>query len=300
MFDCVGIGICAVDYLCLLSHYPELDEKLDITQFSFQGGGPVPTAMVTLSRLGAKTSYIGVIGDDNNGNFLLEQFAKEGVDTSAIIIDKNSSTNQAFIWIDNISGKKTIALNNNRIKKLLSTDLSKNLITSTRFLHVDGRETEPTLVAINCAKKSGAKVVLDAGSPRKNMKQILKLVDYPIVSENFCNIYLKTTNFDEGLEKLLKTGAKAAVITCGEKGCYGVENNSEVIYQPAYNVEVVDTTGAGDVFHGAFIFGLIQNWGLAENLRFAAATAAIKCTQLGGQVGIPNLNSVRELLNIHS
>lgn len=297
MFDCVGIGICAVDYLCLLAHYPKLDEKLDAEQFSYQGGGPVPTAMVTLARLGAKTSYIGIVGDDHNGRFLLEQFKKEGVDTSAVIVDKNCTTNQAFIWIDNHTGKKSIVLSrHSSTVPLLPDEISVKHVTSTKFLHVDAREVEATLKAIQLAKKAGVKVVLDAGSKRNEINKILKLVDYPIVSESFCHSYLKTQNYEEGLAKLLKMGAKTAVITCGENGCYG-SDKSGVFYQPAFKVDVVDTTGAGDVFHGAFIYGLLQNWHLAEQLKFAAATAAIKCTQLGGRAGIPNLIEVNKFLD---
>lgn len=296
MFDCVGIGICAVDYLCLLSHFPTLDEKLEVEQFSFQGGGPVPTALVTLARLGAKTSYIGIIGDDDNGKFLLKQFEQEGIDISAVIVDKNSITNQAFIWIDKGSGEKTVVLNENSISALSPNEISIKHVTSTRYLLIDGRETEATLAAINWAKEAGVEVVLDAGSPRKKMEQILKLVEYPIVSKNFCHFYLKAGSYEEGLEKLLKTGAKSAVITCGANGCYGADN-SEIIYQPAFDVKVVDTTGAGDVFHGAFIFGLLQNWSLTENLKFAAASAALKCNQIGGRVGIPSLKEVKKFLN---
>jgi len=295
VYDCVGIGLCAVDYVCLLSHYPKLDEKMDIERFSFQGGGPVPTALVTLARLGAKTSYIGVIGDDHNGKFLLHQYEKEGIDISAVIVDKNSATNQAFIWIDKKSGKKSITLNNNFRSTLLPSEISTRHITSTRFLHIDGRETEATFAALKWAKQAGVEVVLDAGSPRNNMEQILVQVEYPVVSEHFCHAYLKTKNYETGLKKLLKFGAKAAVVTCGENGCYGADS-SGIIYQPAFKVDIVDTTGAGDVFHGAFIFGLLQDWPLDKILKFASATAALKCTQLGGQLGIPGLKRVNEFL----
>ncbi|MBN2012725.1 hypothetical protein JW960_25575 [candidate division KSB1 bacterium] len=295
MFDCVGIGICAVDYLCLLSHYPALDEKMDAEQFSYQGGGPVPNALITLARLGAKTAYIGVVGDDEHGKFTLEEFEQEWVDISGVVVDKNCQTNQAFIWIDQQTGKKTVVLNKNSTAELMPNELSNRHITSTRYLHLDGRETEATIAAIELAKEAGVEIVLDAGSPRKRIEEILSLVDYPIVSESFCRNYLKTSNYEEGLEKLVLKGASIAVVTCGAKGCYAADSTG-VVFQPAFNVNVVDTTGAGDVYHGAFIYGLLQNWELPQIMKFAAATAAIKCMHLGGRNGIPDLNKVNQFL----
>ncbi|MBD3288028.1 hypothetical protein GF337_04425 [candidate division KSB1 bacterium] len=296
MFDCVGIGICAVDYICLLSHYPVLDEKLDAQQFSFQGGGPIPTALVTLARLGAKTAYLGIVGHDDNGKFVLKQLEQEEVDISAVIVDKNCATNQAFIWIDNKSGKKTIVLNkNSAAAPLMPNEISVTHIKSTKFLHIDGRETEATITAIEMAKEAGVQVVLDAGSPRKELNKILSMVDYPVVSESFCKSYLSTTSYENALEKLMDNGARAAVITCGAKGCYGADENG-ILFQPSFEVDVIDTTGAGDVFHGAFIYGLIQNWELAKNLEFSSAAAAINCTYLGGRAGIPGLKKVNQFL----
>ena len=297
MLDCVGIGICAVDYLSLLSHYPRLDEKMDAKQFSLQGGGPVPNALVTLSRLGAKTAYIGVVGDDDNGKFILEDFEHEWVDISGVVVDKNCKTNQAFIWIDSKTGKKSIVLNNNDTDDLLPVEISAKHVTSTRYLHIDGRETEATLTAIELAKEAGVEIVLDAGSPRNKIDQILSLVDYPVVSADFCHDYFNTNNYEKGLEYLLHKGASIAVVTCGAKGCYGADNGG-VIYQPAFDVDIVDTTGAGDIFHGAFIFGLLQNWSLEKILEFSSAASALKCTHLGGRAGIPDLQKVTNFLHM--
>lgn len=297
MFDCVGLGICTVDYSCLLSHYPKLDEKMDVTAFAFNGGGPIPNALVTLARLGAKTAYIGVVGDDDNGKFVLENFEQEWVDISGVVVDKNCETNQAFIWIDQTTGKKTVVLNKNSSAELLPNEVSSRHVTSTRYLHVDGRETEATIAAIEMARDAGVEIVLDAGSIRNNMDKILNMVDYPIVSEAFCVDYLGTSDFEKGLEILLKKGASTAIITCGAKGCYGADS-SQMIHQPAFNVNAVDTTGAGDVFHGAFIFSLLQNWTLQKSLKFASATAALKCTQIGGRSGIPDLSKVNQFLHL--
>lgn len=296
MFDCVGMGICAVDFISILENYPLLDQKIDAEAFSFQGGGPVPTALVTLARLGAKTSYIGVVGDDENGKFILNEFNKAGVDSSATIIDKNCSTNKAFIWVDKSTGKKSIVLNHDSTSApMIADEISRRHLTTTKYLHIDGRETEAVFEAVKFAKKNGAEIVMDAGSPRKSMDELLKLVDYPVVSEAFCSAYFETGSFEKNLLRMREYGAKCAVITCGEKGSYAMDG-SGMYYQPAYDVEVIDTTGAGDVFHGAFIFGLIQKWKLEDIIKFSAAAAALKCTKIGGRSGIPDLNIVNIFL----
>ena len=295
-YDCVGFGICAVDYLCIVPRYPQLDEKTEAIDFSQQGGGPVPTALVTLSRLGCKTAFIGRIGNDANGKFLLNEFAREGVDTSAIIVDDSMPTNQAFIWIDQTSGKKSIVLNNQHYCAVKRSEIRCDRIRSLKFLLIDGRDTEATFSVIDWAKRQGAQIVLDAGSPRDKMDELLHRVDYPIVSESFCRNYLNIANFEHAIEALLNFGAKAAVVTCGNRGCYGGDR-AGIYFQNAFPVKVVDTTGAGDVFHGAFIFGLLQNWQTPEILKFASATAAIKCMRIGGRLGIPNYDMVKKFMD---
>jgi sulfofructose kinase len=294
-YDCLGFGICAADYLCIVPKYPELDEKTEAIEFSLQGGGPVATALVTLARLGCTTTFIGRIGNDANGKFLLNEFASENVDTTGIIIDESTPTNQAFIWIDQKTGKKSIVLNSKHYRKVLPTEINLDHIGSLRYLLIDGRDTAATFELIEYARTKGARIIIDAGSPRDRTDELLRLVDYPVVSETFCQKHLKLTDYNEAIKKLLDFGAKAAVVTCGSNGCYGGDLNG-IYYQSAFQVNVVDTTGAGDVFHGAFIFGLLKNWELTEVLRFASATAAIKCTKIGGRSAVPDFYSANKFL----
>ena len=295
-FDCLGFGICAADYLCLTSRYPVLDEKTETVDFSYQGGGPVATALVTLARLGFRGSFIGKVGVDADGRFVRQQLLSEGVDTTGMIVDEQMSTNQAFIWIDQASGKKAIVLNNKNYRPARFADIFLTFVNSLKYLHIDGRDETTALELIEWARSKNAKIVLDAGSPRKQIELMLKRVDYPVVSQTFCHSFLGTNNYEAAVKKLLAYGARAAVITCGEQGCFGAAED-RVYHQPAFPVEIVDTTGAGDVFHGAFIAGLLKKWNLPKILRFASACAAIKCTQLGGRKGIPNFSQVTEFLH---
>ncbi|MDZ7260875.1 MAG: PfkB family carbohydrate kinase [candidate division KSB1 bacterium] len=294
-FDCVGLGICAADYLCLLPEYPALDEKTELLAFSKQGGGPVPTALVTLARLGARVSYIGKVGDDTEGQFLIQQFQQEGVDLSALIVDKNVRTPQAFIWVDRATGKKVIALNRTNMIDVQPEELSRHQVIAGQFLHLDGREVAASIQAAQWAKEAGCQVVLDVGSLRPQMERLLSLADYPIVSENFVRQFWGSLEPSAAARRLLNYGSKAAVVTCGRNGSFAASAQYD-FYQPAFEVVTVDTTGAGDVYHGAFIFGLLQKWDLPRILKFASAVAAIKCTQLGGRAGIPSLKQVQEFL----
>ncbi|HEX9972534.1 MAG TPA: PfkB family carbohydrate kinase, partial [bacterium] len=241
------------------------------------------------------TSFISLVGDDADGKFIIAEFQREGVDTRGIIIDKSIATDQAFIWIDRPTGKKSIVLNNRNHRQIAPSEIIRDHIGSVEYLLLDGRDTDACFDLIRWAKSRGAKIVLDAGSPRNSMNELLNSVDYPVVSQTFCQQFFMTDDYEQAIAVLLNRGAKAAVVTCGKQGCYGGDA-SALYFQKAFAVEVIDTTGAGDVFHGAFIFGLLNRWQLPEILKFASAAAAIKCTRLGGRSGIPDLATVNKFL----
>ena len=297
-FDCIGFGICAADYLCLLGHYPKLDEKTTASEFSKQGGGPVPTALVTLARLGARTAFIGKVGNDAAGDFIREEFRREGVSTAFMIIDEAVKTPEAFIWIDQPSGKRTVVLNRTHISDVSVGQIAAEQVTAGKILLIDGWEAETSIQAAKWAKDSGRIVVADFGSVRERIEEMLPLVDYPIVSAKFIRQMWGQIEVPTATKKLLQWGARAGVVTCGPQGCFG-NDGQHVYFQPAFTVPVVDTTGAGDVFHGAFIFGLLQQWALPDILRFASAVAALKCTALGGRAGIPNRPQTEQFLDRH-
>ncbi len=285
-FDCIGVGLCVLDYLCLLPYYPQSDEKITINRLVKQGGGPVATAMVTLARLGARTSLVSKIGSDLEGRFLQEELAQEGVDTSNMIVSSRIQSPCSYIWVDQTTGKRTIAMNRAPANDLLPHELEPERLLNTKILHIDGWETDAALEIAREARKRNIPVVADFGSVRLQMEKFLSLVDFPVVSEKFVKQFFGKTSLHLAVQKLLKWGAKAAVATCGPGGAYAADSR-QAYYQPAFKVSAIDTTGAGDVFHGAFIFGLLRNWKLPQIIKFASAVAALKCTELGGRTAIP-------------
>ncbi len=221
-FDVIGLGIAPLDVSGILPRYPSLDEKTEFTQTSIHGGGPVPTAMVTLVRLGAKVSFVGKIGNDPNGVLVKEELEREGVNTSQLIIDPKAETSVAYIWIDGKSGKKTIALDRTSISALKPQELDREHITSGRFLHLDGRETEACLRAARWAREEGIRVVLDLGSLRPKLESILGLTDYLITSERFAQAYTGLIDPKKAAQALFQPHYQAVVITLGREGLAGL------------------------------------------------------------------------------
>ena len=295
-YDCVGLGVNAVDYLSILDPYPDLDDKVEVVRSSVQGGGPVPTAMVTLAKLGAKVCYIGKIGDDPEGRVVRSQLERKGVDTQYLLTDRNTKTARAFIWVDKKSGKRTVALDRNKKNSIKKSELEFLNSISTRFLHIDAREPEINILVAQWAKKQSAEVCLDVGSLRIGVEKVFPYVDHLIVSKRFACGLVKTFDSLVACRELMKRGFKTMVVTIAEAGCICGANN-EIFHCPGFFVKVVDTTGAGDVFHGAFIYGLLKKWSLKRVARFANACAAMKCRKLGGRAGIPTLREVESFMN---
>jgi sulfofructose kinase len=294
-FDCLGFGVCPLDYLLLLKSYPRLDEKIEAKEVSIQGGGPVPTAMATLAKLGAKVCFVGKAGDDAEGQKVLENLKKEGVNTDYLIVDRQSNTAKAFIWIDEKTGKRTVVLDQTKIRPTKKSELLFLDKIKTKFLHLDFREPEINIFLAKWAKKQKAEVILDMGSLRDDVEKIFPLVDYLVVSKRFAHSYTKSNDLFKASNILMKKGFKCVVITAGEEGSV-CATPDRIFHKPAFKVKVKDTTGAGDVFHGAFIFGLLKNWDLERIIEFSNACAALKCTQLGGRTGIPTLLEVEKFL----
>ena len=294
-YDCVGLGVNAMDYLCILNPYPKLDDKVDTVRSSVQGGGPVPTAMVSLAKLGAKVCYIGKVGNDPEGQFVKSQLEKEGVETRYLLTDKKVKTSRAFIWVDKRTGKRTVALDRDRRNRLIEGELKFLSFISTKFLHIDAREPEIDVLAARWAKRQKAEVCLDVGSLRSGVKEVFPYVDHLIVSKRFACGFVKTSDPFKACRQLMKRGFQTVVVTTGEEGCI-CGSGKEIFHSPGFKVKVIDTTGAGDVFHGAFIFGLLQKWSLKKTARFANACAAMKCRELGGRAGIPTLEQVTSFM----
>ena len=294
-YDVVGLGQCCIDYLGAVEHYPDINEKEEVRNLTVQGGGPVATAMVTLSRLGASTSFIGKISDDYFGDLIKDSLTSEFVNSDSTIIESDKRSQFAFIVIEKETGKRTVLWSRATVTPLNPEEINRSAIESTKVLLLDGLDKEGSVAAAEYARDAGVKVIVDAGSMREGAMALVNLSDYFIASEDFAKQFSSANDPKEVAIELLGLGAKTVIVTLGENGSICV-TPEKYFYQPAFKVNVVDTTGCGDVFHGAFIFGLLQKWDLNETMRFASATAALKCREIGGRTAIPDLRNVEEFL----
>jgi len=294
-FDCLGFGICALDYFSILDPYPGLDEKVNVISSSVQGGGPVPTAMATMAKLGAEVAFVGEIGDDYEGMVIRSELEKFGVDVDYLLIDEKVKSLKAFIWVDKNSGKRTVALDKTGMTPVRPKEISYLKDVYFKYLHLDGRDIDASIFLAKKAKKDGSEVILDLGNLRENIEELFPLVDYIVVSKKFAYDYTHLQDLSQACLELKKIGFKCVVVTLSEKGCLWTDGD-KVNYFPGFKLKVVDTTGAGDVFHGAFIFGLLKKWRMEKIIEFASACAALKCRKLGGREGIPSLKEVQGFL----
>jgi ribokinase len=294
----VGLGQACLDYLGRTPVYPSEDKKVELMDMHIHCGGPASTALVTLSRLGISTSFLGSISDDYFGTEIVKGLKKERVDTSFLKITSGYTSQFAFIVITRDTGKRTIFWHRGSVPHLKPEDVNLSLFPSAPLLHLDGLMTDASIEAAKQAKKRGMKVVLDAGTMREGYRELLRLVDVLIASERFAEPLLGTHASPEtSLKALRELCPGEVIITLGSKGSIGYDHG-EVISQKAISIKAIDTTGAGDVYHGAYIYGILQGWDMNECMRFATVASGLKCREIGAQEGIPGLDEIKKFLAV--
>ena len=281
-----GIGQASLDYIAVVDGYPAEDTKQEAQSLVVAGGGPVATALVGLSRLKVKAFLMGVVAPDEAGKAIIKGLEDEGVDVSGVKVRKVGESQRAFIVVNRKDGTRTIVWKRPTARPLLARELDRARISGADMLILDGLMSEASLKAASIARKAGVPVLLDAGRVREGMMEIAALSDYVVGSAEFAaGLDLSP---QEAVERLSALGCRAATITSGREGsvtfCEG-----RLIVQKAFDVDALDTTGAGDVFHGGYAYGVLMGWTIDETLEFASAFAAIKCMSIGGRRGIPTL-----------
>jgi ribokinase len=288
--------MATVDYVSVVDFPLQPDQKIPIQRFSIQGGGPVATALVTLQRLGAQTAIATKIGDDSLGQYVESDLRREGVNTSGVVVQEGGETPFAFVLVDSQTGRRTIAYHASGVTPLRPDELPANFLAGAEFLHLDGHLPDAQVEAARQARERRIPVVYDAGGVHDRANELVTLADYLVTSERFPAEFTGSRKLPQAMSKLMEYGPKVVVTTLAERGCRLAtrEGQADVV---ANRVEgVVDTTGAGDVFHGAFIFGLLRQWDLRRACDFANTTAGLKCRALGGREGIPTLAEVERVM----
>jgi sugar/nucleoside kinase (ribokinase family) len=297
MSKILGIGGVCIDRLGIIPRIPGWDDIEYISEYSLQQGGMVATAMMAVSRLGGQAEFIGGIGDDDAGSYIVQVFQDAHVKTDRMKIFKGGSTACSFVMVHETSGKRAfVHYKGVQIKPDL--DIPALDLSGIQFLHIDGYWIDTVLKTARLAKEQGITISLDPSSKLlrdANAEELFPFVDYFMPGYAFAKRITGETEPFKAAEKILKYGAKAVIVTNGADGCF-IQTPETQTHIPAFDVPVVDTTGAGDTFHGAFVMGLSHGYELLSAAQFASAVAALKCTKLGGQSGIPTFHETLEFL----
>lgn len=289
----VGVGINATDTVIRLPRFPTLDSKVEVISSETKAGGQVASAMVACRRWGLDVRYVGKIGDDPAGQFQVSEMKREGVEAHWITAaDCMSQT--AYILVDEPSGERTVLWKREPHVALQPSDLRQEWIQGAQALLVDGHDTAAATLAARWARAEGIPVIADFDNRYAGVEDLLQFVDFPITSKDFPerltdeNSLLKSLPKMRSMFKCRLTGA-----TIGRLGVLAWDG-TQFILCPGFRVNAVDTTGAGDVFHGAFVFGLVHRWKVEEILEFSCAAAALNCEALGARGGIRSLAEIKE------
>jgi sulfofructose kinase len=297
MFDVLGLGCVAVDDLIYVESFPAPDAKTPVLRAERQCGGLTATALVAAARLGSRCAYAGVLGSDSLSEFALEQLAREGIDLRHLRRLSAARPVHSFIVVDEASQTRNIFFD---VAGAVGADPDwpeAGVIRSARVLFVDSFGLQGMLRATQTAREAGIPIVGDfergAGA---GFTELLGAVDHLILSQSFAQELSGASTPAEAVRGLWSKGRQVAVVTCGAEGCWYLDRDGEARHQPAFKVKAVDTTGCGDVFHGAYAATLARGLSLPERVRFASAAAALKTTRRGGQAGIPTLEVVQKFL----
>jgi sugar/nucleoside kinase (ribokinase family) len=295
-FDAVALGLNAVDHLIVVPRFPEFNSKIPFLSHTLAPGGQSATAMVALARLGMRARYIGKIGSDDLGDVQLRSLESEGVESTGVTVAEGAASQIAFIIIDQASGERTVIWHRDERLMINEDEVDPEAVTSGRVLHLDGHNVAASIAAATYARAAGIPTVLDIDNIYEGSEGLLPLIDFLISSTRFPLRMTQETDLRTALKKLSEmTGSLFVAATLGQDGVLAYFRN-EYIYSPAFTVDCRDTTGAGDAFHGGFIYGLLAGLSVEETLRVSNAVAALKCRAIGARTALPTLEELSQLL----
>jgi sugar/nucleoside kinase (ribokinase family) len=294
-YDVLGMGAVAVDDLVYLDGYPGPDSKAPIMEERRSGGGLAGTALVAAARLGARAAYMGTLGDDELSRFTLAELAREGVDCALVRRDPAARPVHSVILVDRLTGRRTVLFNLAGVMPPLIEDIGAELMRRCRVLFVDSTMPPVARHAVKLARAAGVPVIADLEHPdRAGVPELAREVDHLIVGTNFAARLTKRKAPADMVAALWHEGRAAVVVTAGERGCWFAarETNGSIRHMSACRVTAVDTTGCGDVFHGAYAARLAAGDPVQRAVAAATIAAGLKATQPGGRAGIPDWPTV--------
>jgi sulfofructose kinase len=296
--DLVGVGLNATDTVIPLSKYPARGSKVEYPTATVLPGGQVASTVVACQHWGMRTRYVGKLGDDSAATLHREAFGRAGVETQLITVSGGASP-QSLILVDG-GGERTVLCRRDERLVLQPGDLNREWIINARALHVDGHDTAAATLAASWARAAGVPVIADLDEIYPGVEELLVNIDYLIVSRDLPCRLMAEADLETALQQMQRRyGCLLTAATLGQEGVLAW-NGSQFQHVSAYRVPVVDTTGAGDIFHAGFIYGLLQGWPLERQLDFACAAAALNCMAVGARGGIESIEAIEKLMGTGS
>ncbi len=293
--DVVGVGLNATDTLIRLPHFPAFDSKVEFLSAGVLPGGQVASAMVACAAWGLRTRYIGKVGDDSAAQMQLAELVRAGVEAHLLSVP-NCVSQAAFILVDEKTGERTILWRRDPRLALRPEEIQREWIVSARALHVDGHDTAAAAQAARLAREAGIPVLADVDNLYPGVEDLLANVDYLMASRDFPAKLTGEPDLKKSLPALRQRfGCRLVGVTLGRVGALAWDGR-RYLPCPGYAVHAVDTTGAGDIFHGAFAYGILQDWPMERVLEFSCAAAALNCTGLGARGGIKPILEIERLM----
>jgi sulfofructose kinase len=282
--------------LILVPRFPAYAGKEPFVDEMYSPGGQVASAMVACAKLGMRTKYIGTVGDDERGRIQIESLQGTGINLDHVQVRKGCANQSAYIVIDQSTGERTVFWRRSDCLRLDPSEITPEMITNARLLHIDGHDTAAVGRAAAIARHHNIPVTVDVDTVYHGFDKVLQNVDYLITSSEFP---VRWTGEGDPFRALImiqeEYGMKVAAMTLGSFGSIA-RMDGKFCYSPAFVVNCVDTTGAGDVFHGAYCYGVLEGLSLRDTLDLSNAMAALNCTAIGARGGIADLAAAKALM----
>ncbi len=303
-FDVIGVENLIMDLALQINKLPTTDGIAWLKDYCWQSGGNASSAIVALARLGAKCGMIGTVGSDPFGKFCREDMERHGVDISHIKTVEGDTTFCICLAESQTQGRSFLGKMGS-VGSMTGEEVDEQFISQAKAIHLSCIASPATNYAVEYARKHHVLISLDAGGLFDGAVELAKKVDVLIMSEQFYHGIFQNDNYCENCRSFLSEGPRIVIVTLGKRGCAGADANGTFTL-PAFNkgYEIVDTTGAGDVFHGGFLYAYLYRYGkapyhytLTDCARFASAVSYINCNTLGGRTGIPSLYMVDKFLD---
>jgi sugar/nucleoside kinase (ribokinase family) len=297
-FDVAGFGLNSVDLVAVVAEYPALNSKQRLQRVARLPGGQIATAMATCARLGWRARYVGRFGSDDLGAISRDNLEREGVDISASQTMPGISNQFAVVLVDARTGERTVLWDRHPTLNMEPADVPRDAVTSGRLLIVDCHQTAASAQAARYARAVGIPTIVDVEKVRPGIGDLLQNIDAIIAAEEFPTALTGHEHLGEALRIIGREwGASLVCVTLGAKGSLAWCNGREIV-TPAFPIDCVDSTGAGDCFRGAFAAACLRmpHGDIEEVLSYANAVAALNCRGLGSRGGLPTPDEVDQLM----